>query len=188
MHKTMVALGGAALALILAGCGSTVSKANAAAKSSSQPTSSQSSGHASQGSAIKTGHVMVSGKSTTVLENSRGYTLYYFTKDTPTHSACEANATCAKLWHPAKASQSPSVSTVSGKFSLLHGQVEYQGHPLYTYTGDTGPGQSHGEGLFKEWYVATPSLAKASSSGSSSGGYGSSGGSSGSSSSGGSGW
>lgn len=184
MHKTMVALGGVALTLLVAGCGSTASQANAAAKSSSQPASSQSSGHAS-GSAIKTGHVMVSGKSTTVLENSHGYTLYYFTKDTPTHSACEANATCAKLWHPAKASQIPSVSAASGKFSLLHGQVEYQGHPLYTYTGDTGPGQSHGEGFLKEWYVATPSLAKASSSGSSSGGYGSSGGSSGS---GGSGW
>lgn len=179
MHKAFLALGGAFLMVAIAGCGSTVSQVNAAAKSSSQPASPKSQGyHSNKGtsaSVIKTGTVTVSGKSTTVLENSRGYTLYYFTKDTPTHSACNTNATCAHLWHPLKASSTPSISGATGKFSLLHGQVEYQGHPLYTYTGDTGPGQSHGEGLFKEWYVAIPSLAAASASGSSGGSSGSSG-------------
>jgi predicted lipoprotein with Yx(FWY)xxD motif len=71
-------------------------------------------------------------------------------------------------------------SGVSGSFTIYKGangsQVEYNGHPLYIFSGDTGPDQSHGEGLLGKWFVATPSLAPAASSpspspSSSSGGY-----------------
>ncbi|MDA8207139.1 MAG: hypothetical protein M0Z36_13820 [Thermaerobacter sp.] len=184
MHKAVMPLAGALLATAMAGCGSTSATASAASSPSSSTASStspstSSSPSASGSAGIKTGTVKVSGKATTVFENSKGYTLYYFTKDTPTHSACDTNATCSKLWHPFKAASAPAVSGVSGTFSLLKGQVEYQGHLLYTYTGDTAPAQAKGEGLFKEWWVATPSL-KAAGGGSS--------GSSGSSHSSGSGW
>jgi predicted lipoprotein with Yx(FWY)xxD motif len=37
-------------------------------------------------------------------------------------------------------------------------QVEYNGHPLYTYAGDTGPGQTTGEGAGGVWHVVTPGL------------------------------
>jgi predicted lipoprotein with Yx(FWY)xxD motif len=39
-------------------------------------------------------------------------------------------------------------------------QVTYAGHPLYTYAGDSSPGQTNGEGLNQfgaEWYVLSPS-------------------------------
>lgn len=177
MRKTIIIMGGALLSIAIAGCGSTTAANSTSSTSSSVPSVSSSKSTTTAASVIKTGKVSVSGKQTTVLENSKGYTLYYFTKDTPTHSACEANATCAKLWHALKAPSSPAVSGVSGTFSLLNGQVEYQGHPLYTYSGDSGPGQSHGEGFLKEWWVATPSLKAVStssspSSSSSSGGSG----------------
>jgi len=38
-------------------------------------------------------------------------------------------------------------------------QVEYNGHLLYAYSGDTAPGQTNGEGLLGKWFVATPGLA-----------------------------
>ena len=64
-------------------------------------------------------------------------------------------------------------------------QATYDGHPLYTYVGDTAPGQVKGNALNVSgglWWVMTPTGAKvaaaASSSGSSSSGGSSSGGSS----------
>jgi predicted lipoprotein with Yx(FWY)xxD motif len=149
---------GTMIAVVAAGCGSTRTTAAVGAhphKTSASP-------------AVKVGTVTISGKKTHVLENSKGFTLYYYTKDTPTHSACEASATCAKVWLAAKAHKVPVVDNVHGTFSLLKGQIEYQGHPLYTYSGDSGPGQAHGDGLLGEWWVATPSLKAASSSQSSS--------------------
>ena len=37
-------------------------------------------------------------------------------------------------------------------------QVEYSGYLLYTYSGDSAPGQTKGQGLFGKWYVATPDM------------------------------
>ena len=39
-------------------------------------------------------------------------------------------------------------------------QVSYAGHPLYLFSGDTGRGQTNGEGLHDfgaGWYALTPS-------------------------------
>ena len=71
-------------------------------------------------------------------------------------------------------------------------QATYDGHPLYTYVGDTAPGQVKGNALNVSgglWWVMTPTGAKvaaaSSSAGSSSGGSSSGGSSSGGSSGGG---
>ena len=87
-----------------------------------------------------------------------GHTLYYFTPDTaggmPT---CTGG--CAAVW-PALAATSPTeASSVTGKLSVVSGQVVYNGHPLYEYTGDSAAGQANGEGSGGTWYVATPTLA-----------------------------
>jgi predicted lipoprotein with Yx(FWY)xxD motif len=50
-------------------------------------------------------------------------------------------------------------------------QVEYNGHPLYTFSGDTAPGQANGEGVAGMWYVVTPNL-PVQGGGSTGGGYG----------------
>lgn len=158
MRKAIMILAGALLTTAIAGCGSTPSSASAPPASSVSPPTVSSSTATSDASTIQTGTAKVSGKDTTVLENGQGHTLYYFTKDTPTHSACDANSTCASLWPAVKVSQRPSVSGVTGTFSRYHGQLEYQGHLLYAYSGDTASGEANGEGLYKEWWVATPTL------------------------------
>ncbi len=57
----------------------------------------------------------------------------------------------------------PSVSgTLSGTFSLMNdangSQLAYNGHPLYTYSGDSAPGQANGQGIGKVWFVAPTNL------------------------------
>ena len=144
---------------------------------------------------VKTGTATVSGKSETVLTDSAGLTLYYFTPDTSTAAKCTASfklpngQPCTTVWPPLLLSAgSPGASTsLTGTLSTASDgngrQVEYNGHPLYLFSGDTAPGQAKGNGLLGKWWVATPSLAASSAYGSSTGAYGSSSGAYGSSTS-----
>ena len=90
--------------------------------------------------------------------------LYYFTPDTAAKAACTGG--CAKVWPPLLFTGSGTPlgdASLSGPLSVLNGangnQVQYNGHLLYTYSGDTAAGQTTGEGLFGKWFVCTPSLA-----------------------------
>jgi len=125
---------------------------------------------------IQTATATVNGQSQMVLTNTKGMTLYYFTADSATQSALARK--CVPIWPPLlfTGSGGPTSSTsLTGKLSVqtdVNGnQVEYNGHPLYTFSGDTAPGQTNGEGLFGMWFVATPNLA-VQGGGSTSGGYG----------------
>jgi predicted lipoprotein with Yx(FWY)xxD motif len=85
----------------------------------------------------------------TVLANARGLTLYSFAPDTPTKSAC--NASCAAYWPPVTGTPSagPGVTGTLGTIKRADGSVQatYDGHPLYTYVGDSAPGQARGNNL-----------------------------------------
>ena len=112
---------------------------------------------------IKTATATVKGTSQTILTNPQGMTLYYFTPDTATTAACTSS--CAGVWPPLlfTGTGSPtSATTLPGTLSVVTDanghQVEYNGHPLYIYSGDTAAGQTNGEGLFGKWFVATPNL------------------------------
>ncbi len=158
-----------AVAVIAAGCGASPSNT---ASSSAAPAL-----HLSHTSLVKTGMIKVKGKRERVLMDAKGYTLYYFTKDTPKASHCTGG--CSTLW-PAlltKAARLPKPAGLKGRLAVVkdsHGrQVSYNGHLLYTYRGDTKPGQAAGQGFLKEWWVATPNLkAPAQHSGGGSGGSG----------------
>jgi predicted lipoprotein with Yx(FWY)xxD motif len=84
-----------------------------------------------------------------VLANAKGFTLYWFAPDTATRSNC--NGSCAAYWPPVKgpATAGPGVTGRLGTIKRSGGstQATYNGHPLYTYIGDTAPGQAHGNGL-----------------------------------------
>jgi len=109
-------------------------------------------------SVVSTAHTSLG----TVLVNSKGLTLYLFEGDTSKHLGC--NGKCLKAWFPvtgtgaasgaAKASELGTVKRGSGT------QVTYGGHPLYTFVGDTKPGQVNGQALKLNgnlWYVVSPS-------------------------------
>ena len=87
----------------------------------------------------------------TVLTNAQGFTLYWFAPDTPARSACVG--ACAGYWPPVTVTGTPSAGPgVTGKLGTIkrsdgNTQVTYNGHPLYTYVGDTAPGQAFGNNL-----------------------------------------
>ena len=85
----------------------------------------------------------------TVLTNARGFTLYWFAPDTPTISKCYGS--CAAYWPPVTgtAAASPGLPGRIGTITRTGGsrQLTYNGHPLYTYIGDTAPGQAKGNNL-----------------------------------------
>ena len=85
----------------------------------------------------------------TVLTNARGFTLYFFTPDTPATSRCYGS--CAVYWPPVTgaAAAGPGLPGRVGTITRTGGsrQLTYNGHPLYTYIGDSAPGQARGNNL-----------------------------------------
>ena len=147
------------LAMVVAACGGSTSTGSTNTNTP-VPTATATS---SSSALIKTATATIQGKSETILTNANGKTLYYFTPDTATTSAC--TSACAQNWPPLLATGSgtpTSATTLSGKLSTQttsNGkQVEYNGHLLYTFASDTAPGQTNGQGLFGKWFVATPDL------------------------------
>lgn len=150
------------LVLLLAACGGSPSTSggNGYGTTSATPTSAAST----TGAAIHTASATVNGKTVTILTNSKGMTLYYFTPDTATTAACTGG--CAGSWPPFLSSSSSaptSATSLPGTLTVLTdangNQVEYNHHLLYTYAGDTAPGQTNGEGVGNKWFVATTDLA-----------------------------
>ena len=96
----------------------------------------------------------------TVLTDAEGYTLYWFGPDTAMKSACQGS--CARNWQPVTgpATWDPGVTGTIGAIVRPGGslQATYDGHPLYTTTADTGPGQTRGNGVWShggEWHEVT---------------------------------
>jgi predicted lipoprotein with Yx(FWY)xxD motif len=85
----------------------------------------------------------------TVLADASGRTLYWFAPDTAAKSACYGS--CAAYWPPVKgpATAGPGVTGTLSTLTRSDGSVQaaYDGHPLYTYVGDSAPGQANGNGL-----------------------------------------
>jgi predicted lipoprotein with Yx(FWY)xxD motif len=142
----------------------------AAACSSSPSSTSAGSGTPS---ALKTATI----NGVTVLTNAQGFTLYSFAPDTATASKC--TGACAQIWPPVKAPAAGG-QAVTGKLGTItrsdgSAQATYNGHPLYTYTADTAPGQAKGNGLNVNggvWHEVTASGQAAPAGGSSGSGYG----------------
>jgi predicted lipoprotein with Yx(FWY)xxD motif len=152
-----------ALALLIAACGSSTTPSGGGGpyggSSNSKATPTSTTGSASA-MTMKTATLTVGGKSMVVLTNAQGMTLYYRTSDTPT-SICSGG--CASAWPPVLSKTMPSVSAkLPGTLSLMNdangSQVAYNGHPLYTYSGDSAPGQANGEGFGNIWFVAPTDL------------------------------
>jgi predicted lipoprotein with Yx(FWY)xxD motif len=153
---------GLVIALLVSACGSAASSGSSSGPYSSggasKPTAAPSSS-----AIIKTATATINGKSETILTNAQGMTLYYFTPDTSTTAVCTGG--CAQTWPPLlfTGSGSPTAAvTLPGQLTMATNangkQVLYNGHFLYTFSGDTGPGQTHGEGIGGKWFVATTDL------------------------------
>jgi predicted lipoprotein with Yx(FWY)xxD motif len=164
------------LALPAAAAAAAALVACSSAGASPSPSSSSSSPAATAANTVKTATIA----GVTVLTNSKGFTLYSFAPDTSTTSKC--NGTCAQNWPPVTGPVTGAgVTGTFGTITRSDGstQATFDGHPLYTFVGDTAPGQAKGNGLNAAgglWHEITTSgtgaPAGGSSSGSGGGGYG----------------
>jgi predicted lipoprotein with Yx(FWY)xxD motif len=138
------------VALAVAACGGTSSGAYGGGGGS---TASHTSGKGSVALAsTKLGKILVDGN---------GRTLYLFEADKGMASRCDG--ACASAWPPLTSSGKPTagagvVASKLGTAKRPDGTtgVTYDGHPLYTYSGDSAPGQTAGEGITDfgaAWYA-----------------------------------
>src|SRR5580693_3196329 len=167
MRKILGAAGLAALALALSACGSSASSSSSAPATSAPATSAPAAGASSAPASSASGGTvsMTTIKGVAVLTSSSGKTLYWFAPDTSTTSKCTGS--CATYWPPVTGPVTAG-SGVTGTLSTITRsdgttQATYDGHPLYTYVGDTAAGQNKGNGLNLSgglWYEMTVSGAK----------------------------
>jgi predicted lipoprotein with Yx(FWY)xxD motif len=118
-----------------------------------------------------------------ILVDAQGRTIYDFANDTGSRSTC--NGECAHDWMPvaAPAAVPASVSGVPAELGSTKRddgtqQLTVAGHPVYTFEGDSAPGQTNGNGINLNgglWTAVSPDgsplTADGSSAGSSSSGY-----------------
>jgi predicted lipoprotein with Yx(FWY)xxD motif len=127
---------------------------------------------------VSTGSATVAGKAETILIDDRGLTLYYFLPDKGGKITCTTTmfdaimaGNCLALWPPLilpTGTTVPHASGIPGRFAMLTNpdgkgmQILYNGWPLYFFSKDTKPGDTNGQGLLGQWFVATPNLAPSS--------------------------
>ena len=148
--------------MVVAACGSTTGGGGSTPTGGNTPVPAATT-PSSSSALVNTATASVKGSSETILTNAKGLTLYYFTPDTATSTACTGS--CAQAWPPllmAGSGTPSSATTLPGTLTVVTtangSQVAYDGHLLYTFSGDSSPGQTNGQGLFGKWFVATPKL------------------------------
>jgi predicted lipoprotein with Yx(FWY)xxD motif len=148
-------------ALVVAACGGSSSTP------ASNAASSGSTSDANAAITVSTADVAGLG---TVLVNGKGQTLYLLTSEKGGKLTCTDANGCTKVWpdtelpsgvtHGVAGSgvQASLLSTVKSDDGRLY--LTYGGWPLYTYAGDSGPMQSHGQGIVSfggTWWAISPS-------------------------------
>ena len=145
-----------ASALLLAACGS----------SGSSSTTSATTAKTTATSSPRPVSVVGTTKSSlgTFLVGANGRALYLWDADHGSKSTC--SGACAQAWPPLTTTGTPKASGAA-KASLLgtttradgSHEITYAGHPLYYYAGDSGSGQTTGQGsdsFGSPWWVVSP--------------------------------
>ncbi len=95
------------------------------------------------------------------LTDNADRTLYAYANDTKDNSTC--TFACAEDWPPFIAHATPQApsninASLLTTFKRPDGtlQVEYDGHPLYYFSGDRNPGDVNGQGIANVWHVLSP--------------------------------
>jgi predicted lipoprotein with Yx(FWY)xxD motif len=101
--------------------------------------------------------------------DGRGRTVYLLTADGKTNAPCDNASGCTKVWpdlslpggvQAAAAGSGLTASLLGTKVANGETYPTYGGWLMYEFSGDSGPAQSHGEGLKSfggTWYALSPS-------------------------------
>jgi predicted lipoprotein with Yx(FWY)xxD motif len=147
--------------LAAAACSSSSSSGSGSTSTSSSPSAAAPASSAASSTVITT----KTSSDGSYLTNSAGRAIYLFMADSTGKSNCDA--ACASAWPPVIASGQPTAaggaqSSDLGTITRSDGtkQVTYDGHPLYYFVGDTGPGTVKGQGIDgfgAKWWLIAPS-------------------------------
>jgi len=159
MRKIWGAAGLAAFALTVSACASSGSSTATTANTPAAGGNSSSSAPAAAGGSTVSQKTIGNQK---VLVDSSGKTLYWFAIDTSSTSKCSGQ--CLTFWPPVTGpvTAGSGVTGTLGTITRSDGtkQATYLGHPLYTFAGDTAPGQNKGNGINQDgglWWEMTVS-------------------------------
>jgi predicted lipoprotein with Yx(FWY)xxD motif len=148
----------AAAVVGLSACGSSSSSTPSSSSTSNPPAAAPTS---SANSDLAAGIKTATANGRVVLVDAQGFTLYWYTPDTPTSSVC--NSTCATLWPPLIGTPSlASGVSLTGKLGTVkraNGELQatYDGHPLYLFKTDTSAGMAAGNKVGGVWWIMTVS-------------------------------
>ena len=155
-----VALGAALLTAACSSAGS--SSSSAPASDAAAPASGSSSPAAGSGSGLVI--TTKSGSAGAFLTDGSGRAVYLWAKDGKDSSAC--SGACAGAWPPVTTTGAVAASGGVNQADLSTitrsggaKQVVYDGHPLYYFSGDSGPGQVNGQGsdgFGAKWWLVDP--------------------------------
>jgi predicted lipoprotein with Yx(FWY)xxD motif len=103
-----------------------------------------------------------------IVHDAAGRTLYRFDNDTAQPSKSNCNGDCAKKWPPVLVKPGSRIfvngvpASKIGVITRADGtrQVTIGNWPVYTFSGDTGPGQINGEGVGGTWFAVSPTGGK----------------------------
>jgi predicted lipoprotein with Yx(FWY)xxD motif len=147
-------------ALLTAACSSSGSSSSSAAAASAGGTASPAAAAAGSGLVITT----KSGSAGAFLTDGSGRAVYLWAKDGKDSSAC--SGACAGAWPPVTTTGAVTASGGVNKADLSTitrsdgtKQVVCDGHPLYYFSGDSGPGQVNGQGsdgFGAKWWLVDP--------------------------------
>lgn len=158
MHKAL-AIGGIALAVLLAGCSSGSGSPGSGGGSDDgygYDMPSEASEPASGALAVaetSLGQVVVDGE---------GMTAYMYDKDTQGTDTSACTGPCLTQWPPILSeSETPEADGVTGTLATIdtpdgEHQVTLDGWPLYTFAGDAAAGDVNGQGVGGIWWALTP--------------------------------
>ncbi len=88
------------------------------------------------------------------------HTLYFLDVDTAMGAECTGG--CLSVWLPivpSQGSQPQGSFTIVSRSDGTSRQWDYKNHPLYAYSGDSGPDQANGDGIpfaGGHWHVSRP--------------------------------
>jgi predicted lipoprotein with Yx(FWY)xxD motif len=116
---------------------------------------------------VKTASAMVAGRPETILTDGKGRSLYLFTPEKDGN--VQTTPATLKVWQAlvlpgagAMAIGDPEVPGKLGAVTRPDGtrQVTYNEWPLYTFSGDTKPGDVNGQGVANQWFLVQAVMAQ----------------------------
>ncbi|GGV36492.1 COG4315 family predicted lipoprotein [Paenarthrobacter nicotinovorans] len=155
-NKVGFGLGALIVAAALAGCGGGSGTSTSAPPSaaSSSPAASTAAGAEMKTASSSAGQIVV---------DSKGMSLYFFTKDVKDSGTSACTGACLQAWPVfTTTSDAPGVEGVTGTVGTIatpdgKKQVTLNGLPLYYYAKDKAAGDVTGQGVGGVWYLVSPS-------------------------------